>query len=170
MTEELIYKYKIISLDYIKNRNITLAIKTLVEGLEINNRDIDLLNILGLCFYKKCMFNEAKIIFERSLSITARNKAKRYLEHINSEKFKFLLLDYNEGIKALKNRELNKAKILFEDIIKRENELIEPYCILAEICIYENKYEEAREWIEILMKKDIGNEKILKYIKLKKQA
>ena len=168
MTEELIYKYKIISLDYIKNRNINLAIKTLVEGLEINNRDVDLLNILGLCFYKKCMFNEAKIIFERSLSITARNKAKRYLEHINSENFKFLLLDYNEGIKVLKNRELNKAKLLFEDIIKRENELIEPYCILTEIYIYENKYEEAKAWLEILMEKDIGNEKILTYIKYKK--
>lgn len=168
MTEELIYKYKIISLDYIKNRNITLAIKTLVEGLEINNKDVDLLNILGLCFYKKCMFNEAKIVFERSLSITVRNKAKRYLDHINSDNFKLLLVDYNEGIKALKNRELNKAKILFEDIIKRENELIEPYCILTEICIYENKYEEAKAWLEILMEKDIGNEKILTYIKYKK--
>lgn len=168
MTEELIYKYKIISLDYIKNRNITLAIKTLVEGLEINNKDVDLLNILGLCFYKKCMFNEAKIVFERSLSITARNKAKRYLDYINSDNFKLLLVDYNEGIKALKNRELNKAKILFENIIKRENELIEPYCILTEICIYENKYEEAKAWLEILMEKDIGNEKILTYIKYKK--
>lgn len=168
MTEELIYKYKIISLDYIKNRNITLAIKTLVEGLEINNKDVDLLNILGLCFYKKCMFNEAKIVFERSLSITARNKAKRYLDYINSDNFKLLLVDYNEGIKALKNRELNKAKILFENIIKRENELIEPYCILTEICIYENKYEEAKAWLEILMEKDIGNENILTYIKYKK--
>lgn len=168
MTEKLIYKYKIISLDYIKNRNITLAIKTLVEGLEINNKDVDLLNILGLCFYKKCMFNEAKIVFERSLSITARNKAKRYLDYINSDNFKLLLVDYSEGIKALKNRELNKAKILFENIIKRENELIEPYCILTEICIYENKYEEAKAWLEILMEKDIGNENILTYIKYKK--
>ena len=47
MTEELIYKYKIISLDYIKNRNITLAIKTLVEGLEINNRDVETNNSIN---------------------------------------------------------------------------------------------------------------------------
>lgn len=165
MAEELIYNCKIKSLDYIKNKNITLGIKTLIEGLKIDNKDIDLLNILGLCLYKKCKFNDARFVFERSLSLRGKNKAKRYLEYINSDKFKFLLVDYNEGILALKRRELNKAKMLFEDITKREEELIEPYCILTEICFYEKQYDRAEEWLEMLMKKDIGNEKILNYLK-----
>ena len=162
MVDNLVYKYKIKGLNYIENNNITIGINTLIQGIQINNKDIDLLNILGLCFCKQCKFNEAKYIFRKS-SVLGSRKAKEYLRNLESEEYKYLISLHDKGIKFLKENECYKAKEIFEKIVRLNKELIEPYCILTEINLAIENYEDANKWLDIFMEKDFGCDKIAKY-------
>lgn len=163
MANELVYEYKVKSINYIVNNNVTEAINTLLEGLKINNKDTELLNILGLLFYKKCRFNEAMEAFKKSIYLGDDTRAKEYLDKMCSEDFENTLKAYNEGIEKINNLELEDALECFKNINEKNKELIEPYIIIAEIYIYKENYTEALKWIEELIKIDIGNEKIVRY-------
>lgn len=170
MLDNLVDKYKIKGLNYIENNNITIGIDTLIQGIQINNKDIDLLNILGLCFFKQCKFNEAKYILRKSKILGSR-KAKEYLRELESEEYKSLISLYEQGIKFLKENELYKAKEIFEKIVGLNKDLIEPYCILTEINLAMENYEDANKWLDVFMEKDFGCDKIAKYkIYIKKNA
>ncbi|MGL5648140.1 MAG: tetratricopeptide repeat protein, partial [Clostridium sp.] len=166
MVEKLVYKYKMRAINYIDGNNITVAKNVLIEGLKISNKDIDLLNILGLCFYKKCEFEEAEEIFRKSILLDKKSRAIKYLEKIKAKKFQEIIEKYNEGIRCLNNLEIEKALEIFIDISKIEDSLIEPYIILIEINIYMKNYKEGLKYLENLIKIDSGNEKIAKYKKI----
>ncbi|MGL4873819.1 MAG: tetratricopeptide repeat protein [Clostridium sp.] len=166
MVNELVCECKMKSINYIENNNITEGINTLIEGLKINNKDTDLLNILGLLFYKQCKFNEAMETFKKSIYLDSNIKAKEYLDEMCRDEFKEVLKIYNEGIEMVNKLELDEALDCFKYINKKKRDLIEPYIIITEIYLYKENYTEALKWLEELIKIDIGNEKIVRYREL----
>lgn len=162
MIDKLVYKCKIKGLDYIENNNITIGINALIQGIKIDNKDIDLLNILGLCLFKQCKFNEAAYVFQKS-SLLESKKAKEYIKYLESKEYKYLKSLYNKGIDFLKENKFLNAKEVFENIVILNEDLIEPYCILTEINLVMENYEEANKWLDRFMEKDVGSDKIAKY-------
>ena len=77
-------KIKISAIEYynsaiesVKENNITNAISMLEKAYEVESKNIEINNLLGLCYFKKCYFKKAIFIWERSIEIDSEinNKA-----------------------------------------------------------------------------------------------
>ncbi|MTI69830.1 MAG: tetratricopeptide repeat protein [Firmicutes bacterium] len=158
------YHYNI-ALNYFQNDNLTKAIETLNEGLNTESNNIEILNLLGLCYFKKCNFRSARNKWKRSMQIKKEdNKAKYYLERLNNKKFINMRKYYNLGVTKIDNQEYKEAIALFLEIIKRNKDLVEPY-ILVGLCNYKLKdYSQAIYYWEEAKSKDKGSLKIKSYI------
>ncbi|GMK84252.1 hypothetical protein JSCD7_26340 [Clostridioides difficile] len=119
------------ALDLAYKNYITSAINMVNKALEINPKDIDILNLRGLLKLLKCDFAKAFESFYTALCYENNHISRKYVNLISSEDFKTFLGRYNHSIRFI-NEELNYESIhILENIIEEEPELIEPYVILS---------------------------------------
>ncbi|CCU80814.1 hypothetical protein HSACCH_02330 [Halanaerobium saccharolyticum subsp. saccharolyticum DSM 6643] len=152
------------ALNLIKKNNVTEAIKELKLCLKFNPNDVLALNLLGLGYYLKCRFDKAEEQWKQSLSLKRKNnQAADYLELITKKDFLELRQQYRKILfndSAAKSKKINFLK----EIIKKHDELIEPYLILGLLYKEDQNYQEALKYLYQAYDLDSGNQNIKDYI------
>lgn len=143
------------------NRNfINSALSMIEEALEINPKDVDILNLKGLVKLLKCNFDEAFESFHKSLCYGNDELSKKYLQILSSEEFSIFLSRYNHAIRFI-NKDLNEESIqIFENITHEESDLIEPYFLLYLIYEKVGNTKKAEDYLNTLKNIEKDNQLI----------
>jgi len=163
---EIAYYYYNNALDLLEDNDITNAIDYLNKSIKFYDKDIDILNLLGLCYYYKCNFDQAITYWQKSISINKNNnEALEYIDFVrNDPEFQNLIDKYNRTIDLVQNQKYEKAIKLLKEIIANNKELIEPYQILGLTYMELGKFKKALNWLKKAQLLDDGNSNIQKYI------
>lgn len=159
------YRYYNRALNLIDNSKVSLAKDELKKAVNAYPKDIDILNLMGVCEYYLCNFEEAYRYWTKSLKVTEQdNHAKEYIDFLASEEFDKLAINYNKVVEYVSQEKYKIAVHILKKIIRDYNELIEPYEILTMCYLKLNKVEEAEKCLDELLIKDYEN---LYYMKSK---
>lgn len=119
------------SLDLAYKNYITSACEHIETALEINPKDVDILNLKGLLTLLKCDFSKAFESFYTAMCYGNNEMSRKYVDMLSSDDFKVFLARYNHSIRFI-NEELNDECIhILENIIDEDPDLIEPYVLLS---------------------------------------
>lgn len=141
------------------NKNyITSALAMIDEAIEINPKDVDILNLRGLLKLLKCDFSKAFESFYTAMCYENNDLSRNYVDLISSEEFKVFLGRYNHSIRFI-NEDLNHESIhIMNNIIDEDPELIEPYVILSLLYDKMENIEKRDRYLERLRQVDMDNE------------
>ena len=149
------------ALDCIDRNNISGAKENLEKATEIYLKDIDILNLLGICEYYLCDFNMANYYWNKSIRINnERNIAIDYIDKLKTDEFNSLINRYNEGLDYFNREKYEEAIEIFNGLLKSENKFIEIYEILVVAYLESGDTVSAQRYIELLSKMDTGNKSI----------
>jgi len=114
------------------NKNyITTATEVIEKALELNPKDVDILNLRGLLKLLKCDFSKSFESFYTAMCYGNNDISRKYVDILSSDEFKVFLGRYNHSIRFI-NEDLNQESIhILNNIIEEDPNLIEPYVILA---------------------------------------
>ncbi|OXX84392.1 multiprotein complex assembly protein [Paraclostridium benzoelyticum] len=145
------------ALNMIQRKFMTSAIDIIEEALELNPKDVDILNLKGLLKLLKCNFDEAFESFYKSSCYDNNELAKKYVSILSSEEFNIFLSRYNHAVRFVNNEFYQESIQILENIRTEEPELIEPYLILH--LIYEKLGDnvKANEYMDKLREVDKDN-------------
>lgn len=119
------------ALDLAEKNYITSACELIEKALEINPKDVDILNLRGLLKLLKCDFSRAFESFYTSMCYGNNEISRKYVDLLSSDEFKVFLSRYNHSIRFI-NEDLNHESIqILNNIIDENPEFIEPYVILS---------------------------------------
>lgn len=145
------------ALDLANKNYITTASDIIDKALEINPKDVDILNLKGLLKLLKCDFSKAFESFYTSMCYGNNQLARKYVDILSSEEFNIFLSRYNHSIRFI-NEELNQESIhILENIIEEDPDLIEPYVILALLYDKLNNFNKREYYLENLRVIDKDN-------------
>lgn len=155
------------SVENINEGNINEAIEWLNKAYKINSNDVDTNNLLGLCYFKSCYFNEAIYLWQKSENIESQNnKANEYLAFIKNPK---ILEDMNLYKKALQDIKNNKYDIALEKLLsisKAKYGWFEVDKLIALIYFKKENYEKAYEFINSALKENWSDKKSNEYYRI----
>ena len=110
---------------------ITSACYTVEKALEINPKDVDILNLKGLLTLLKCDFSKSFESFYTAMCYGNNELSRKYVDMLSSDEFNVFLGRYNHSIRFI-NEELNHESIhILDNMIEEDPYLIEPYIILS---------------------------------------
>ena len=110
---------------------ITSACCTVEKALEINPKDVDILNLKGLLNLLKCDFSKSFESFYTAMCYGNNELSRKYVDMLSSDEFNVFLGRYNHSIRFI-NEELNHESIhILDNMIEEDPYLIEPYIILS---------------------------------------
>ena len=110
---------------------ITTATEIIEKALELNPKDVDILNLRGLLKLLKCDFSKSFESFYTAMCYGNNELSRKYVDILSSDEFKVFLGRYNHSIRFI-NEDLNQESIhILNNIIEEDPDLIEPYVILA---------------------------------------
>lgn len=110
---------------------ITTATEIIEKALELNPKDVDILNLRGLLKLLKCDFSKSFESFYTAMCYGNNELSRKYVDILSSDKFKVFLGRYNHSIRFI-NEDLNQESIhILNNIIEEDPDLIEPYVILT---------------------------------------
>lgn len=119
------------ALELAEKNYITSACETIEKALEINPKDVDILNLKGLLTLLKCDFSKAFESFYTAMCYSNDALSREYVDKLSSDEFNVFLGRYNHSIRFI-NEELNHESIhILDNMIQEDPELIEPYVILS---------------------------------------
>ncbi len=153
------------AMELIKNNNFSKAITLLDSAIKLFSKDSDILNLMGLCYYRLCNFDKAVFFWNESLKVNSKeNKAEEYLELILSEQFKKNIELYNQAITSLGTENYEEAIRLLKKVIHNDKNLVEPYIIMCACCLKTGDITSAKKNLDIALEMDKGNEKGLAFL------
>lgn len=145
------------ALNMIQRKFMTSAIDIIEEALELNPKDVDILNLKGLLKLLKCNFDEAFESFYKSSCYDNNELAKKYVNILSSEEFNIFLSRYNHAVRFVNNELYQESIQILENIRTEEPELIEPYLLLHLIYEKLGDNEKANEYMAKLREVDKDN-------------
>lgn len=152
------------ALDLINENNISAAKKNLEKAAEIYLKDIDILNLLGLCEYYLCNFNKANYYWNKSIRLNSNcNSAYNYLDELKTQKFNDFMDRYNIGLDYFEREKYVESIEVFESILELNSCFIEIYEILIISYLELDDINNASKYIKLLSEVDSGKESILNY-------
>lgn len=153
------------ALDLVKDNNISEAVEVIEKSFENITEDVEILNLMGLCQYVLCNFDQASLYWNKSLlTSNIDNRAKDYVEYLNSDKFKNFIDYYNLSISYIDKLKYENAVELLLQINKTNEDLIEPYGLIGN-CYYSlGEHDLAEKYLNEALRRDIANPKYLKYL------
>jgi tetratricopeptide (TPR) repeat protein len=155
----------------IKNNDITGAINCLTKSIEFNKNNCNARNLLGLIYFEIGHIGNALKQFVISSSILKKdNPAKGYLEAIQKddkarETMNNSIIAYNKALRVVKIKNEDMAIIQLKKILKSNDNFIDAMNLLALCYLLQNNKSSAKKYIELVLQKDISNEKALLYYK-----
>ena len=145
------------ALNMLEKDFINSASDMIDEALELNPKDVDILNLKGLVKLLKCDFDQAFESFYKSLCYGNNELSKKYVDILASDDFSIFLSRYNHAIRFI-NQGLNEESIqIFENITTEEPDLIEPYLLLHLIYDKLGNENKSNEYLNILKYIDKDN-------------
>ena len=164
--KELSKTYYNHALNFLEENYLTQSIEYLKRSIMLNKENIEALNLIGMCEYKNCNFERSYYFWNKSYGyIKENNIANNYLNELKSEEFKSFIMLYNKGIESIELGKYKETIKIFEDIIKKNHELIEPYIIIAISYYNLKKYDISKEFLDKAMLFDKQNDKYFKLLK-----
>ncbi|OBR94142.1 MULTISPECIES: tetratricopeptide repeat protein [Clostridium] len=153
------------ALDYVKNNKISKAVKLLEKCLKYYAKDVQTLNLMGICQYMLCNFDKSYFYWRKSLTYDMQNnRAGHYLNSLNSDEFKILIEKYNLAIDNINNLKYEDAINALKEINQLNKELIEPYVMIG-LCYYGLvEYDSAKHYVQLALSMDRENVKCLMYL------
>lgn len=146
-----------------QNNKIKEAMRILDKAILLDDTNINTLNLIGMCNYIYCNFNNAKYYFEKSIDIDKINRATVYIEDMNSREFMNIFIKYKEALNFIKWKRLKEAVVLLEEIKLLNKELIPPYEMLYLLYMNIGEKEEAIKNIKVAYFLDNSSVSISKY-------
>ncbi len=125
------------ALTLIKDSRIKDGMELLDKALMIDNKDIEILNLMGLCNYIYCNFKKARYYFEKSYRLDKDNKASNYMTTMYSREFYSIYNKYSCSLILIDNKKYTNAISVLEELKILNKELITPYEMLY--LLYRNK-------------------------------
>lgn len=154
------------ALDYIDKNSISSAKEELEKAVKIYLKDIDILNLLGICEYYLCDFNMANYYWNKSIRIVREgNIASDYLDKLKTDEFSIFINKYNKGLDYFSNEKYVEAIEIFNGLLNYENKFIEIYEILIIAYLEMGDITNAQKYLELFSKFDVGNKRIEVYKK-----
>ena len=145
------------ALNMLEKDFINSASDMIDEALELNPKDVDILNLKGLVKVLKCDFDQAFESFYKSLCYGNNELSKKYVSILASDNFGIFLSRYNHAIRFI-NKGLNEESIqIFENITTEQPDLIEPYLLLHLIYDKLGNENKSNEYLNILKYIDKDN-------------
>ena len=145
------------ALNMLEKDFINSASDMIDEALELNPKDVDILNLKGLVKVLKCDFDQAFESFYKSLCYGNNELSKKYVSILASDNFGIFLSRYNHAIRFI-NKGLNEESIqIFENITTEQPDLIEPYLLLHLIYNKLGNENKSNEYLNILKYIDKDN-------------
>lgn len=136
---------------------ITTATEIIEKSLELNPKDVDILNLRGLLKLLKCDFSKAFESFYTAMCYGNNELSRKYVDILSSDEFKVFLGRYNHSIRFI-NEDLNQESIhILNNIIEEDPDLIEPYVILALLYDKLNNLKKKEQYLEKLVEIDKDN-------------
>lgn len=156
--------YLITAEELIKKHRISEAILWLENHLWSYPEDIEALNLMGVCNYRLCKFEEAKEYWLKSYSLDSiDNKALFYLKSMESEEFHQLAAHYNASVDYIHLGNWGEAIVELKCLLDNKEGLIAPYSIIA-LCYKElGEYKKARQFINKALSMDKDNNTFKNY-------
>lgn len=161
---------------YVGSKNTTSAIQSLEKAIKLNASNIEAYARLADLYTKSNMTDKAKVTYEKMMSLSPNDpdvylilgeynlKAKKYEKaldlFVQSSSLKKSAAAL-EGI-ALSASAINqweKARDAAESAVNMEPSRIESRKVLAEALVKAKSYREAKEHLEVLIKKEPSNKK-----------
>ena len=145
------------ALDLASKNYITSALDNIEKALELNPKDVDILNLKGLLKLLKCDFSKSFESFYTAMCYGNNELSRKYVDKLSSDEFNVFLRRYNHSIRFI-NEELNQESIhILDNIIEEDPDLIEPYVILALLYDKLNNTKKKDVYLEVLKQIDKDN-------------
>ena len=145
------------ALDLASKNYITSALDNIEKALELNPKDVDILNLKGLLKLLKCDFSKSFESFYTAMCYGNNKLSRKYVDKLSSDEFNVFLRRYNHSIRFI-NEELNQESIhILDNIIEEDPDLIEPYVILALLYDKLNNTKKKDVYLEVLKQIDKDN-------------
>ena len=145
------------SLNLANKNYITTATELIEKALELNPKDVDILNLRGLLKLLKCDFSKSFESFYTAMCYGNNELSRKYVDILSSDEFKVFLGRYNHSIRFI-NEDLNQESIhILNNIIEEDPDLIEPYVILALLYDKIGNLKKKEYYLERLEKVDKDN-------------
>jgi len=140
------------------NKNyFTTSTELIEKALQLNPKDIDILNLRGLLKLLKCDFSKSFESFYTAMCYGNNELSRKYVDILSSDEFKVFLGRYNHSIRFI-NEDLNQESIhILNNIIEEDPNLIEPYVILALLYDKIGNLKKKQYYLERLEKLDKDN-------------
>lgn len=152
------YKRYNSALDLANKNYITSAVRIVESALELNPKDIEILNLKGLLKLLKCDFSKAFESFYTGLCYGNNDLSRKYVDILSKEDFKTFLSRYNHSIRFI-NEDLNHESIqILDNMIEEDPDLIEPYVILALLYDKLGNVKKREAYLDRLKDIDVDNE------------
>jgi tetratricopeptide (TPR) repeat protein len=148
----------------VRNNDITNAINELNEAIKLNPKDIDILNLLGICNFLQCRFDKSLSCFSKSLDYNESDVASKYIDIMNSIDFDTFLERYNHAIRFIKEGFYEEGTQIFKNLTEEYPQFIEPYIVLGLLCMERKDEVIARDYFNKALTLDKSNEIVIKFI------
>ncbi len=156
-------------LAFAKKGDMSSAINSLEEAVEINSSNITALNLLGLCYDRVGRIADASKYWIRSCLVEEDNVAGEYIKIVEEKASKRERLNesikmYNQGLIYAKQKSFDIAVIQLKNCIERNGDFVEALNLLSLIYITQGENEKAIPLLRRVLKIDINNEKATSYL------
>lgn len=153
------------ALEFMNNSEVSNALEELEFCLKCYSKDVQVLNLMGMCQYLLCNFDKAYFYWMKSKESEIKdNRAINYINVLQSNEFNSVIQKYNLALEEIEKGHYSESIKELKSVVKSNNELVEPYAIIG-LCYWRlKKYELAEEYIKYALDRDKGNKKYLIYM------
>lgn len=149
---------------------ISQAIVNLKKSIALNSRNINAINLLGLCHYRKGEYTKAFREWIYSLDVQPKkNEAQIYMTKVAKRKNFMSKVNasyrgYNKAILHIEQDQEELAIMQLQQVVERLPEMIEAQLLLALLRIQDKDFNNAKKGLRKVLVIDIENETALKYL------
>lgn len=172
--KKIIYKSNSLyneGLEKAKVRDLTGALICLKESLQINKRNTDARNLLGLCYYEQgeAVLAFSEWIISRSYDSSKENAAIDYIDRLQSNQATLSTINqtlkkFNQALQYCYQGSVDLAIIQLKKVISVNEKLVRAYQLLALCYMQTEDYMKARRTLLRALRIDAGNTRILTYL------
>jgi tetratricopeptide (TPR) repeat protein len=151
-------------IDLFENNRITEAIQVFNSAAVIDN-NIEILNLLGLCYYRLGEFEKSLCYWHKSIEInsTDDNYANAYIKDLISKEFSDVCEKFNKSLLLCKENKYKQALKILSNLPVYEFVKVANVYGLCNFAV--RKKEKALYIWKQALKVDVDNEETLNYIK-----
>lgn len=157
------------ALDLINQNHISKAIDLLHKAIQINSKNLDAVNLLGLCYFKIGKYTDALNEWIYSVNISKDNNiATKYINDIDKgnhiKEIRQAIEIYNKSIDFIQENNEKYAILQLKKAIKIMPDMIDAHLLLTVLFIQARNYNDAYKSVKKALYLDSANKDALRYL------